>query len=118
MMSSLAMLRPGLGSENGRSAPKQTSMEQPQQNPHSKTPFDGFDGFDGFLQVTDQEARHTARRLASEEGIFGGFSAGANVAAALQLIGANGPCRGETVAVMVCDSGLKYLSTDLWDDKD
>jgi len=68
---------------------------------------------DGFLQVSDNEAIATARRLAREEGIFAGFSSGANLAAALQLL--RGPCRGETVAILICDSGLKYLSTDLWD---
>jgi cysteine synthase A len=46
------------------------------------------------------------------EGIFGGFSAGANVAAALQLLADE--MRGKTVAVVIPDSGLKYLSTDLW----
>ena len=68
---------------------------------------------DGFLQVSDNEAIAAARRLAREEGIFAGFSSGANLAAALQLL--RGPCRGETVAILICDSGLKYLSTDLWD---
>jgi len=68
---------------------------------------------DGWLRVSDTEAVATARRLAREEGIFGGFSAGANVAAACQLLA--GPCRGGTVVVLICDSGLKYLSTDLWD---
>jgi cysteine synthase A len=68
---------------------------------------------DGFVQVTGDEARATARALAAREGIFGGFSSGANVAAALRLL--QGEMRGKTLAVMVCDSGLKYLSTDLWD---
>jgi len=67
---------------------------------------------DGFLKVTDDEAVDAARRLAREEGIFSGFSSGANVAAALSLL--RGPCRGMTVACTINDSGLKYLSTDLW----
>jgi cysteine synthase A len=67
---------------------------------------------DGYLQVTAEDARNMARRLARCEGIFGGFSAGANVAAALQLL--SGELRGRTIAVIICDSGLKYLSTDLW----
>jgi cysteine synthase A len=41
---------------------------------------------DGYLQVTDGEAIHTARRLAREEGIFAGFSSGANTAVALRLL--------------------------------
>ena len=68
---------------------------------------------DGYLQVGDEVAISVARRLAAEEGIFAGFSSGANVAAALQLL--DGPCRGLAVAVFICDSGLKYLSTDLWE---
>ncbi|MFC0111295.1 pyridoxal-phosphate dependent enzyme [Kibdelosporangium aridum] len=41
---------------------------------------------DGYVQIIGDEARSTARLLARREGIFGGFSAGANVAAALQLL--------------------------------
>ena len=67
---------------------------------------------DGYLTVSADEARSTARALAAEEGIFAGFSAGANVAAALRLL--DGPERGGTIAVLICDSGLKYLSTNLW----
>jgi cysteine synthase len=67
---------------------------------------------DGYLRVSDSDAVHWARHLAAEEGIFGGFSSGANLAGAVQLL--QGPCRGGTVAILVCDSGLKYLSTDLW----
>lgn len=70
------------------------------------------ENLDGFLTVTDSEAMDTARLLARTEGIFGGFSAGANVAAALRLL--EGPARGRTVVTSICDSGLKYLSTDLW----
>ena len=68
---------------------------------------------DGYVQIADAEAIEMARRLAAEEGIFAGFSTGANVAAAAKLL--NGPWRGKTVVVLVCDAGLKYLSTDLWD---
>jgi len=67
---------------------------------------------DGYLQVTDEEAIACARRLAAEEGIFAGFSTGANLAAALQLL--HGAHRGHTIVTLACDSGLKYLSTDLW----
>jgi len=67
---------------------------------------------DGYLKVSDIDAIRMARRLAREEGIFAGFSSGANVAAAFQLLEAG--FNGRTVAVVMCDSGLKYLSTDLW----
>lgn len=67
---------------------------------------------DGFLSVSGAEAIDCTRRLAKEEGIFAGPSSGANLAAALQLL--QGPLAGATVAIIACDSGLKYLSTDLW----
>jgi len=67
---------------------------------------------DGYLQVSDAQAIETARRLASEEGIFAGFSSGANVAAAMDLL--QSTFKNKTAVVMLCDSGLKYLSTDLW----
>jgi cysteine synthase A len=67
---------------------------------------------DGHVTVTDDDAIAAARRLARVEGIFAGFSAGANVAAAEQLLA--GAHRGQTVAVVLADTGLKYLSTDLW----
>lgn len=68
---------------------------------------------DGYLSITGDRARQTTRDLAACEGIFAGFSAGANVAAALDLL--NGRELGGTIGVIICDSGLKYLSTDLWD---
>ena len=67
---------------------------------------------DGYLQVSGENAADITRDLARLEGVFGGFSAGANVAAALKLL--EGPMKGCTIAVIICDSGLKYLSTDLW----
>lgn len=67
---------------------------------------------DGYLQVTDADAIDTARRLAREEGIFAGFSSGAVVRAAADLLA--GPRAGSSIAVVLADSGMKYLSTDLW----
>ena len=61
---------------------------------------------------TDSDAEGVARRLAREEGIFAGFSSGAVAAAALRLLADEHA--GGTVAVVLSDSGLKYLSTDLW----
>jgi len=75
-------------------------------------PLINKDLIDGYLQVTDEEAMEVTQRLAKEEGIFGGFSSGTNVAAAMQLLKTN--CHGKTIAVLLSDSGLKYLSTDLW----
>ena len=68
---------------------------------------------DGFLTIDDEAATETTRRLAREEGIFAGFSSGANVSAAMELL--QGEFQGSTVATIINDSGLKYLSTDLWD---
>lgn len=68
---------------------------------------------DGYLAIADTEAVSWTHRLAREEGIFAGFSSGANVAAAAQLL--QGAYRGKTIVVLMCDSGLKYLSTDLWE---
>ena len=75
--------------------------------------FEGLN-WDGFLQVDGATARQASRDLARLEGIFAGFSAGANVAAALQLLQTEHV--GGTVAIIICDSGLKYLSTDLFQD--
>ena len=68
----------------------------------------------GYLTVNDEEAIQTARALARYEGIFAGFSSGANVAAALQLLA--GKESGRSIALTINDTGLKYLSTDLYDD--
>jgi cysteine synthase A len=67
----------------------------------------------GTVTVSGEAARDTARMLARTEGIFGGYSGGANVAAALELL--RGREKGGVVAVIIADSGLKYLSTDLWE---
>ncbi|MEM7733340.1 MAG: cysteine synthase family protein [Pseudomonadota bacterium] len=67
----------------------------------------------GSITVSGRDAKDAARLLARHEGIFAGFSAGANLAAAIQLL--TGLEQGGTVAIVMCDSGLKYLSTDLWE---
>lgn len=67
---------------------------------------------DEILAVTTEEAKSMARRLAREEGVFAGTSSGANVVAALRLAERLGS--GATVATIIVDSGLRYLSTDLY----
>jgi cysteine synthase A len=70
------------------------------------------ENIDGFLQVSDERAAQMAHRLAREEGLFTGFSSGANAAAAIELLKTTH--KGQTVVILLNDSGLKYLSTDLW----
>jgi len=67
---------------------------------------------DGYLGVTDSEAVRAARLLARKEGILGGFSGGANVAASFKLARRLG--RDDVIVTVVPDTGLKYLSTDLF----
>lgn len=66
----------------------------------------------GFVSVSDEQAIAAARHLAAEEGIFAGFSTGAHLAAAWKLLAEQEA--GATIAFLACDSGLKYLSTDLY----
>ncbi|MEO7138049.1 MAG: pyridoxal-phosphate dependent enzyme [Gemmatimonadales bacterium] len=70
------------------------------------------DEVDEIQTVTTEEAKDMARRLAREEAIFAGTSTGANVVAALRLAQRLGP--GATVATIIVDSGLRYLSTDVF----
>jgi len=58
------------------------------------------------------DAKAMARRLAREEGLFGGTSSGANVLAAIEVAGRLGP--EATVVTLMVDSGLKYMSTDVY----
>lgn len=62
--------------------------------------------------VSTDDAKEMARRLAREEGIFAGASSGANVVAAIKVAQQLGP--GATVATVIVDSGLRYLSTDIY----
>ncbi len=65
------------------------------------------------LSVSDDEAIATARRLAAEEGIFTGISAGATVAAALQV--AKDAAQGAVILAMLPDTGERYFSTPLFE---
>ncbi len=67
---------------------------------------------DGLIQVTDEETTRMTRDLARLEGTFVGFSSGANVSAAIQLL--RGREKGKNIVLTLNDSGLKYLSTDLF----
>jgi len=65
-----------------------------------------------FMTVTTHEAEVMARRLAREEALFAGASSGANVVAALRLAERLGPAA--SVVTLLVDSGLKYLTTDVY----
>jgi cysteine synthase A len=67
---------------------------------------------DEILPVGTDDAREMARRLAREEALFAGTSSGANVVAAIQVAQGLGP--GSRVVTLMADSGLKYLSTDVY----
>lgn len=69
--------------------------------------------YDDNLPIDDVLARDTARRLASEEGLFVGISAGATTAAALQ-VAASAPA-GSAILAMLPDTGERYLSTFLFE---
>ena len=77
-----------------------------------KPPFWDSSLVDGYLTVSDDEAMAAARNLARKEGIFAGYSSGANVAACLKT--SEVLEKGSRVVTVLPDSGLKYLSTDLF----
>ncbi|MBR2897854.1 MAG: cysteine synthase A [Oscillospiraceae bacterium] len=72
------------------------------------------DIFEYIYIVSDEEALHTARRLAREEGLMCGISSGTNVAAAIQMAKQLGP--GKTVVTVLPDTAERYFSTPLFDE--
>jgi len=70
------------------------------------------DLYDDVRTVPEAEGRAMARRLASEEGLFGGTSTGLNVAAAVEIAAERDP--NDVVVTVACDTGLKYLDDDLF----
>ncbi len=67
---------------------------------------------DEIIAVKTEEAKAMARRLAREEGLFAGTSSGANVTAAIRVAERLGP--DAKIVTLMVDSGLKYLSTDVY----
>jgi len=65
--------------------------------------------------VSDEDAITMARRLAREEGILGGISSGANIAAAINFGRRLG--KGKKVVTLIPDTGMRYFSTDLFEEK-
>ena len=70
---------------------------------------------DEIIQVKDEDATLTTRRLAKEEGILCGISSGAAMWAALQVVRRK-ELKGKNIVVLLPDSGERYLSTTLFDD--
>jgi cysteine synthase len=67
------------------------------------------DVVDEVVPVSDEDALETARRVAKEEGVLAGISAGANIWAALE-VAARPEMTGKRVVTIVCDSGERYMS--------
>jgi cysteine synthase A len=67
---------------------------------------------DDIIAVGTAAAKEMTRRLAREEALFAGTSSGANLVAAIHVGRKLGP--GKTVVTLMCDSGLKYLNTDVF----
>ncbi len=75
-----------------------------------------LDIVDEVVQITDDEAFAWARRLAKEEGIFGGISSGGNMAAAAK-IAARPENKGKIIVTVMCSFGERYLSTPLFEEE-
>jgi cysteine synthase A len=73
--------------------------------------------YNEVVRVTNEDAIATARRLAREEGMLVGISAGANVFAALQLA-ARPEFAGKTIVTIGCDTGERYLSNPVFADQE
>jgi cysteine synthase A len=69
--------------------------------------------YDEIIKVSNDDALETARRLAADEGILVGISAGANVWAAAQ-VAARPENKGKLIVTILCDTGERYLSTVLF----
>jgi cysteine synthase A len=72
-----------------------------------------LDVVDEILQVNYEQAAETTRRLAREEGIFGGISCGGAMYAALQ-VAARGRSKNKLIVVVLPDTGERYLSTEVF----
>jgi cysteine synthase len=73
--------------------------------------------YDEVIRVLDADAIATARRLAREEGLLAGISAGANVWAALH-VAARPESKGKTIVTIGCDTGERYLSNPVFAEQD
>lgn len=70
--------------------------------------------YEEVIEVGNEEAFATSRRIAEEEGLLVGISSGANLYAAMQ-IAARPENRGKIIVTVLCDTGERYLSTELFE---
>jgi len=68
---------------------------------------------DDIITIKDSDALRTSRLLAKKEGILSGISSGANINAAMQLARKK-ENKNKTIVTVVCDTGERYLSTELF----
>ena len=71
------------------------------------------DTLGAFATVSDDDAYAMSRRLAREEGLLVGVSAGGNVFTAVSVARELG--EGKRVATILCDNGMRYLSAGVYD---
>jgi cysteine synthase A len=67
------------------------------------------------IKVSNEDAINTAKMLAKDEGLLVGISAGANVYATMQ-VAQREEFKGKTLLTVLCDTGERYLSTELFDE--
>ncbi len=72
--------------------------------------------YEEVIRVTNEEAFSVSRKIAKEEGLLVGISSGANVHAAMQ-IAMRPENRGKTIVTVLCDTGERYLSTELFSEE-
>ncbi len=70
--------------------------------------------YDEIIRITNEEAFETSREIAKKEGLLVGISSGANIAAA-RKIAARPENKGKTIVTILCDTGERYLSTELYE---
>jgi cysteine synthase A len=70
--------------------------------------------YDEVLAVTNEESFAMAQKVAREEGLLIGISAGANLHAA-HLLAIRPENKGKTIVTILCDTAERYLSTELFD---
>jgi cysteine synthase A len=71
--------------------------------------------YDDIIKVNDKDAINRAKQLALEEGLLVGISSGANLKVAIQLASLE-ENRDKNIVMILCDTGERYLSTELFDD--